>query len=85
MAKKPENMRIAIEADPNDPEDFDVTEGALAHAKAERRKRMGRPPSGPGKEQVTLRLDVDVLAKFRATGPGWQTRVNEALRRAQIG
>jgi uncharacterized protein (DUF4415 family) len=77
-------MRIAIEADPRDPEDFDVTVEALAQAKAERRRRMGRPPSGPGKEQVTLRLDVDVLAKFRATGPGWQTRLNEALKQAQV-
>lgn len=83
MARKPAKMQIGIEADPSDPEDFDVTVDALAHAKTERRKRMGRPPSGPGKEQVTLRLDVDVLVKFRATGAGWQTRVNEALRRAQ--
>ena len=83
MSKKPVNT-IAIEADPSDPEDFDVTVEALEHAKVERRKRMGRPPSGPGKEQVTLRIDADVLAKFRATGPGWQTRVNEALRRAAV-
>ncbi|WP_188064726.1 BrnA antitoxin family protein [Sphingobium sp. KCTC 72723] len=82
MARKP-NTTIAIPADPSDPDDFDVTEKALQHGLAERRKRMGRPPSGPGKEQVTLRLDVDVLAKFRATGAGWQTRVNDALRRAQ--
>jgi len=27
---------------------------------------------------------VSVLAKFRATGPGWQTRINEALRRARV-
>lgn len=84
MARKQGNMRIAIEADPSDPDDFDVTDEALALAKAERGKRMGRPPSGPGKEQVTLRLDVDVLAKFRATGPGWQTRLNEALRQARL-
>lgn len=82
MARKLVNTKIAIEADPNDPEDFDVTVEALAHAKAERRKRMGRPPAGPGKAQVTLRLDVDVLEKFRSTGAGWQTRVNEALRRS---
>jgi uncharacterized protein (DUF4415 family) len=29
---------------------------------------------------VTLRLDPDVIAKFRETGPGWQARINEALR-----
>lgn len=84
MAQKVDNMKIAIPADPSDPEDFDVTEEALAFALEERRKRVGRPVIGPGKEQVTLRLDVDVLAKFRATGPGWQTRVNAALRDANI-
>jgi len=32
--------------------------------------------------QVTLRLDSDALAAFRATGPGWQTRINETVKRA---
>lgn len=32
------------------------------------------------KEQITLQLDVDVVAMFRATGRGWQTRMNAALR-----
>jgi uncharacterized protein (DUF4415 family) len=36
----------------------------------------------PGiKEQVTLRLDQDVLAFFQEGGPGWQDRINEALRK----
>jgi uncharacterized protein (DUF4415 family) len=35
------------------------------------------------KMQVTLRLDQDVIAKFRAGGPGWQSRINEALRKAK--
>lgn len=34
----------------------------------------------PVKQQVTLRLDQDVVAKFRATGRGWQSRINAALR-----
>lgn len=38
----------------------------------------------PTKKQVTLRLDQDVLEKFRATGPGWQARINAALRAAQV-
>jgi uncharacterized protein (DUF4415 family) len=45
-------------------------------------KNRGGRPKGSNKEQVSLRLDKDVLDKFRATGPGWQTRINEALRRA---
>ena len=34
----------------------------------------------PVKEQVAIRLDPEVLAAFRADGPGWQTRVNMALK-----
>jgi uncharacterized protein (DUF4415 family) len=44
--------------------------------------RRGRPPSEHPKEAIKLRIDPDVLAYFRATGRGWQTRINEALRRA---
>ena len=37
----------------------------------------------PGvKQQVTLRLDQDVLEYFQEGGPGWQDRINEALRKA---
>ena len=43
----------------------------------------GRPPvRGQAKRQVTLRLDPDVLDRFREGGPGWQGRINEALRKA---
>ncbi len=34
----------------------------------------------PLKTPTTIRFDADVLAALRATGPGWQTRVNEAMR-----
>ncbi|RZM10362.1 MAG: hypothetical protein EOP68_06560, partial [Sphingomonas sp.] len=41
----------------------------------------GRPPHRDrAKQQVTLRIDPDVLAKFREGGPGWQGRINAALR-----
>ncbi|MBC7718362.1 MAG: BrnA antitoxin family protein [Chitinophagaceae bacterium] len=42
--------------------------------------RRGRPPKGSTKVLTTLRLDPDVLAGLRATGSGWQTRVNDAMR-----
>ena len=42
----------------------------------------GRPPSANPKQQVTLRLDPDVLEKFRAMGKGWQSRINAELRKA---
>lgn len=36
----------------------------------------------PGKETVSLRIDRDVLAHFQDDGPGWQDRINSALRKA---
>jgi uncharacterized protein (DUF4415 family) len=46
-------------------------------------RTAGRPPLGAAaKRQVTLRLDPDVIERFRAAGPGWQGRINEALRKA---
>lgn len=44
--------------------------------------RPGRPPAENPKRQVTLRLDPDVIEKFRATGKGWQSRINAELRKA---
>jgi uncharacterized protein (DUF4415 family) len=44
--------------------------------------RRGRPPKAAPKQAIKLRLDPDVLAYFRSTGPGWQTRINAMLRRA---
>jgi uncharacterized protein (DUF4415 family) len=39
----------------------------------------GRPVSGLGKQQVTLRLDNEIIEFFKADGPGWQTRLNAEL------
>lgn len=44
-------------------------------------KKMGRPPAALTKEVVTIRLDRDVVDHFKASGDGWQTRINEALRK----
>jgi uncharacterized protein (DUF4415 family) len=42
-----------------------------------------KPPAVPGtKETVSLRIDRDVLEVFQADGPGWQDRINAALRKA---
>ncbi|WP_233859328.1 BrnA antitoxin family protein [Paraburkholderia sp. HD33-4] len=43
-------------------------------------KRMGGPPKENPKEQVSVRYDADIVAAFRASGDGWQTRMNDALR-----
>ncbi len=48
-------------------------------------KMRGRPSGSvkpDAKQPVSLRLDPDILAHFRATGRGWQSRINEALRKA---
>jgi uncharacterized protein (DUF4415 family) len=44
----------------------------------------GRPPIANPKVQVTLRLDQDLLAAIRASGGGWQTRVNQTLRKTFV-
>ena len=43
------------------------------------KRPRGRPAKAAPKVRVAVRLDPDVLAHFRATGPGWQTRINAAL------
>ena len=42
----------------------------------------GRPKSKNPKRPVSLRLDPDVLAHFRRSGRGWQSRINTVLRKA---
>ncbi|MGN6468451.1 MAG: BrnA antitoxin family protein [Rhizobiaceae bacterium] len=75
-----------------DPDDWASTDEELANARpfaevfpdlAESiRRSRGRPPAENPKKQVTLRLDADVVERFRASGRGWQSRINEALRKA---
>ena len=43
--------------------------------------KPGRPKSANPKKSVHLRLSPDVLKYFRSTGPGWQTRIDETLRK----
>jgi uncharacterized protein (DUF4415 family) len=52
-----------------------------AHILAAFPKTRGRP-AGSSKQLVSLRIDRDVIEQFRAGGPGWQSRINEALRKA---
>lgn len=76
---------------PTPAEDAAITAAAMADpdavpftdaewAKVKPLVRRGRPLGSGSKTQVTLRLDVDVVEKFRASGDGWQTRINEALK-----
>ena len=43
-------------------------------------KKPGRPLGSGVKESQTVRFDRDIIAAFKSTGKGWQTRMNEALR-----
>lgn len=62
-----------------DPDTFEPTDEQFLKLRPIGR---GRPKLAAAKEAIKLRIDPDVLAWFRATGPGWQSRLNDALRRA---
>ena len=46
------------------------------------RRGRGRPKSEVTKEQISVRLDPDVVTSLRKAGPGWQSRINILLRQA---
>jgi uncharacterized protein (DUF4415 family) len=64
----------------------DTRQAAEAAFKAATTKKPEGPVSAPAvpgvREMVSLRIDKDVLEHFQADGPGWQDRINEALRKA---
>jgi uncharacterized protein (DUF4415 family) len=60
--------------------DGQLTEEMLARATI---KKGGRPISANPRKQVTIRLPADVLARWKSTGPGWQTRMAERLSKAR--
>ena len=87
-------IQRGIDADPDNPEwtdeDFAGARPAaemmppdVYRALVDRRRRG--PQKAPLKEAVFIRLDHDVVARLRATGRGWQGRVNETLRKAVMG
>ena len=72
-----------------DPDTWELTDDDFARMKPaseltphieERAARRRGPQRAPTKERITIRLDADIAAHFRATGPGWQTRLNDTLR-----
>ena len=64
------------------PEEYDelpeLTDDMLAHGTV---NQGGRPRSENPKKLISIRLPEDVILKWRATGPGWQTRMAEKLAR----
>ncbi len=67
---------------PYDPHDPAAVDAFWREAKLTLPRRPGQrgPQRAPTKVPTTLRLDPEVLAAFKATGRGWQTRINDALK-----
>jgi uncharacterized protein (DUF4415 family) len=65
-----------------DPDTHELTDEEMAELRplSEMKRLPGRPKAEATKERVTIRLSPEVTAYFRATGKGWQTRLDEALR-----
>ncbi|HZL31401.1 MAG TPA: BrnA antitoxin family protein [Pseudolabrys sp.] len=70
------------------PEEYDeapeLTDDQLAEAVIEigGKPVRGRPRLERPKMAIKLRIDADIVRHFRGTGPGWQTRINDTLRKA---
>jgi uncharacterized protein (DUF4415 family) len=66
------------------PDEYDelpeLTEDMLARAQV---NKGGRPVSANPRKLISLRLPADVIARWKATGPGWQTRMAERLSQLQ--
>jgi uncharacterized protein (DUF4415 family) len=85
-----DQIQRMIASDPDAPEATDeqlaqakpFSEAFPALADAMRKNVGGRPKSDNPKVAVSLRLDQEIVARFKASGPGWQTRMNDALRDA---
>ncbi|ESX88522.1 BrnA antitoxin family protein [Mesorhizobium sp. LSHC412B00] len=79
----------------DDPDDAETTDEQLAQARPfaevfpelfeSIRRTRGRPAVEKPKQVVSIRLDQDVISKFKATGKGWQARINEVLKNAKVG
>lgn len=89
MMKKVENSE-AVWVDPDDAPPW--TDDVWARAEIRHGDRViraatgtltrprGRPPIAAPKEKLTMRLDADIVRHFRDSGPGWQSRINDALK-----
>jgi len=77
ILNSPEEDALISEAASSDPHAHPLTDAELAKAKP--RMRVGRPTAAVTKERITIRLTRSVVDQFRATGDGWQTRLDAAL------
>ena len=90
MTKRSKNLHLLV---PTAAEDAAIARGIAADpdtleltadmaARLQPLRRPGRPQLDQPKLPMTMRVDADVLAAIKATGAGWQTRVNDLLRQA---
>ena len=79
-ANKPSTDHDWIDED--DAPDLSTPEWQVKFAQAQ--VKRGRPKAETPKVSTTIRLDADIVEHFRAGGPGWQSRLNDALRRAVV-
>ena len=75
----PEEDAAITAAARSDPDARPFTDAEWETVKPQLR-RAGRPAASRRKVSTTIRFDADVLEALKATGPGWQTRVNDAMR-----
>jgi uncharacterized protein (DUF4415 family) len=74
----PEEDAAITAAAMSDPDAIPFTDAEWEAGKATR--RMGRPPAEVTKERISIRLSPEVVERFKADGPGWQTRIDAALK-----
>jgi uncharacterized protein (DUF4415 family) len=77
IAEKPAIMEPNIAPKPVEKTKPEIIE----ELRAEIARPVGRPRTG--RKVVSMRLDIEVIAKWKATGPGWQARINECLKKAK--
>ncbi|MFS8045075.1 BrnA antitoxin family protein [Rhizobium sp. BR 314] len=93
--KEEAEIQKMIASDPDNPE---LTDEQIANLKPLREvlpdlaasidkeiAKRGRPKADVTKTPVTIRLDQDIIDRYRATGRGWQSRMNDDLRKAISG
>ena len=66
--------------DPYDPNDAQAVDAFWD--KAQLKRGRGRPSLPQKRPTLNMRIDADVLDAYKATGPGWQTRIHDILRRS---
>jgi uncharacterized protein (DUF4415 family) len=81
-AKRKSSVRTSAETEEVPPLDRDWIEGA-DYFEGRKLVRRGRPKLEKPRRLLSLRLPPDVIASWKASGPGWQTRMAEVLERAK--